>query len=157
MLGDAWERSYGDLGWRNVVPERVLPWYCAIHRDATTHCYGVMTGATSLAMWQMDTAGITLWLDVRNGGSGVVLGQRQLKAAVLVGRRGVRGEAVQAVLTSFCKTMCPRPRLPKTVVYGSNDWYYAYGKNTAEGILRDAELVAAVAPIERAETVCDCR
>jgi len=146
VLGDAWERSYGDLGWRNVVPERVLPWYCAIHRDATTHCYGVMTGATSLAMWQMDTAGITLWLDVRNGGSGVVLGQRQLKAAVLVGRRGVRGEAVQAVLTSFCKTMCPRPRLPKTVVYGSNDWYYAYGKNTAEGILRDAELVAAVAP-----------
>jgi alpha-galactosidase len=25
VLGDAWERSYGDLGWRNVVAERALP------------------------------------------------------------------------------------------------------------------------------------
>jgi len=31
-------------------------------------------------------------------------------------------------------------------MYGSNDWYYAYGKNTAEGILRDADLVKGLAP-----------
>ncbi len=29
VLGDAWERSYGDLGWRNVIPERIMPWYFA--------------------------------------------------------------------------------------------------------------------------------
>src|SRR5512146_1395762 len=26
ILGDHWERSYGDLEWRGVVPDRVLPW-----------------------------------------------------------------------------------------------------------------------------------
>ena len=146
VLGDAWERSYGDLGWRNVVPERPLPWYTAIHQNGTTHCYGVQTGTASLAFWQVDSTGITLWLDLRNGGDGVILGSRTLKAATLVARRGDRGESIHNALSAFCRTMCPTPRLPKTTVYGSNDWYYAYGKNTAEGILRDAELVASLAP-----------
>jgi alpha-galactosidase len=146
VLGDAWERSYGDLGWRNVVAERPLPWYCALHQSDTTHCYGVQTGAASLAMWQVDAAGITLWLDLRNGGDGVALGTRVLKAATLVGRRGDRGESVHSALSAFCRALCPSPRLPKSTVYGSNDWYYAYGRNTAEGILRDAELMASLAP-----------
>jgi alpha-galactosidase len=146
VLGDAWERSYGDLGWRNVVAERALPWYCAVHQNDTTHCYGVETGAASLAMWQIDLAGITLWLDVRNGGDGVLLGTRVLKAATLVARRGNRSESIHSALSAFCRDMCPSPRLPKDMIYGSNDWYYAYGKNTAEGILRDAEMVASLAP-----------
>ena len=33
-----------------------------------------------------------------------------------------------------------------TSIYGSNDWYYAYGQNTHDGILRDADLVASLAP-----------
>jgi alpha-galactosidase len=33
-----------------------------------------------------------------------------------------------------------------SVIFGSNDWYYAHGRNTAESILRDAELVARLAP-----------
>ena len=146
VLGDAWERSYGDLGWRNLVPERSLPWYCAIHQSATTHCYGVETGAASFAFWQVDSSGIALWLDLRNGGDGVLLEGRTLKAATLVTRRGEIGEPIHQVLSTFCRSMCPSPRLPKTTVYGSNDWYYAYGKNNAEGILRDAELVASLAP-----------
>ena len=146
ILGDAWERSYGDLGWRNVIPERPLPWYSAVHQGATTHCYGVQTGAASLAFLQVDSSGITLWLDLRNGGEGLVLGKRTLKAATLVARRGVEGESIEQALSSFCRIMCPAPRLPKEIVYGSNDWYYAYGKNTAEGILRDAELVASLVP-----------
>jgi alpha-galactosidase len=146
VLGDAWERSYGDLGWRNVVPERPLPWYCAVHQDGVTHCYGVGTGAASLAMWQVDSNGITLWLDLRNGGDGVQLGARVLKTATLVARRGEPGEWIHSALSAFCRTMCPSPCLPKSTVYGSNDWYYAYGKNTAEGILRDAGMVASLAP-----------
>ena len=31
-LGDAWERGYGDLQWRFLQPERVMPWYFAAHR-----------------------------------------------------------------------------------------------------------------------------
>lgn len=147
VLGDAWERSYGDLGWRNVVAERPLPWYCAVHHNGTTHCYGVETGASSFAMWQIDVAGITLWLDVRNGGDAVHLGTRVLNAARLVARRGQEGESIQSALSAFCRTMCPSPKLPKSTVYGSNDWYYAYGKNNAEGILRDAAMVASLTPV----------
>ena len=31
-------------------------------------------------------------------------------------------------------------------IFGVNDWNYAYGKNTAKGILRDADLIALLAP-----------
>ncbi|KAA6463403.1 hypothetical protein DYQ86_06955 [Acidobacteria bacterium AB60] len=146
VLGDAWERSYGDLGWRNLVPERPLPWYCAVHQNGSTHSYGVATGAASLALWQIDASGITLWLDVRSGGEGVILGSRALKAATVVARRGERGESVVNALSAFCRSLCPSPRLPRSTVYGSNDWYYAYGKNSADGIVRDADLVASLAP-----------
>src|ERR1035438_10229163 len=44
-LGDAWERSYGDLGWRNVIPERIMPWYFATWDGAACHGYGVKTDA----------------------------------------------------------------------------------------------------------------
>ena len=29
IMGDAWERGYGDLEWRGFVPDRVMPWYFA--------------------------------------------------------------------------------------------------------------------------------
>jgi alpha-galactosidase len=158
ILGDAWERSYGDLAWRGLVPERVLPWYFATHDGSSspgatrssslgaTHAYGVMTGAGSFCFWQVDEQGISLWLDVSNGGRGVLLGQRELEAATIVARQGHVGESPQAAISAFCRTLCPRPRLPKGPIYGTNDWYYAYGQNSAEGILRDTELVVSLAP-----------
>ena len=30
ILGDAWERGYGDLQWRTLQPDRALPWYVLI-------------------------------------------------------------------------------------------------------------------------------
>jgi len=41
-LGDAWERSYGELGWRGIVPERAMPWYFATY-DGTA-CTGMACG-----------------------------------------------------------------------------------------------------------------
>lgn len=148
FLGDAWERSYGDLAWRTMVPERVMPWYFAAHDAAskTTHGYGVRTGAGAFCFWQVDPAGVSLWLDVSNGGSGVLLGERELHAATVVSRQGHADEHPTDAVAAFCKVMCPKPRLPKGPVYGTNDWYYAYGKNSEEGILRDTELVASLAP-----------
>ena len=148
FMGDAWERSYGDLAWRTMVPERVMPWYFAAHHDAarTTHGYGVKTGAGAFCFWQVDLAGVSLWLDVSNGGSGVMLGQRELHAATVVSREGRPSENPSDAVADLCRLMCPRPRLPKGPVYGTNDWYYAYGNNSEEGILRDTELVASLAP-----------
>lgn len=144
-LGDHWERSYGDLAWRGVVPERVMPWYFLTWDGAVCHGYGVKTGASALCFWQVDAEGVSLWLNVANGGDGVQLGSRRLHAATIVSRAGKRGEGAIESARAFCRIMCDKPRLPATPVYGSNDWYYAYGKNSAKETLRDAELMAELA------------
>ena len=148
FMGDAWERSYGDLAWRTMVPERVMPWYFAAYDTGakTTHSYGVRTGAGAFCFWQVDPAGVSLWMDVSNGGNGVMLGERELHAATVVSRQGQAEEHPGDAVGAFCKVMCPKPRLPKGPVYGTNDWYYAYGKNSEEGILRDTELIVSLSP-----------
>src|SRR5207237_10843991 len=78
ILGDAWERGYGDLEWRGWVPDRVMPWYVATHDGLQTHAYGVRTGARAFCYWHIDTQGISLWADVRSGAAGVQLGERAL-------------------------------------------------------------------------------
>ena len=147
-MGDAWERSYGDLAWRTMVPERVMPWYFAAHDPLAkvTHGYGVQTGAAAFCFWQVDPHGVSLWLDVSNGGNGVKLGQRELYAASVVTRQGRPQEHPGDAVAALCRMMCAKPRLPKGPVYGTNDWYYAYGKNSEKGILRDTELVVSLAP-----------
>ena len=145
-LGDHWERSYGDLEWRIMIPERVMPWYFATYDGSALHGYGVETGAGALCFWQLDPEGVSLWLDVSNGGSGVALGQRQLLAAMVVARQGDVGEDPMAALKKFCNVMCAKPRPSPGVIYGTNDWYYAYGKSSQEQILEDAELAASLRP-----------
>lgn len=145
-LGDAWERSYGDLEWRGIVPERVMPWYFLSFDGHVLSGYGVKTQPAAFCFWQMDQEGISLWLDIRNGGSPLSLGDRHLELATIVSRVSQPGETAFAAAQAFCRTMCPKPRLPAGALYGSNDWYYAYGKNTADGILRDADLIAEIAP-----------
>src|SRR5215470_6799956 len=53
FLGDHWERSYGDLSWRAMTPERVLPWYFATYDGAALHAYGVEAGAGAMCFWQL--------------------------------------------------------------------------------------------------------
>ncbi len=148
FLGDAWERSYGDLAFRPMVPERVMPWYFATHDPSTTqtHGYGIRTGAAAFCFWQVDPAGVSLWMDVGNGGNGVLLGDRELHVATIVSCPRAFYGSIHGLLTCLCKAMCPRPRLPSGTIYGTNDWYYAYGKNSEAGILRDTALVADLAP-----------
>ncbi len=145
-LGDAWERGYGDLEWRGSVPERVMPWYFCVYDGAQTHGYGVGTTPAAFCFWRADPAGISLFLDVRNGGGAVFLGQRRLHVADVVTRQGVSGETPFEAAQAFCKLMCPRPRLPQHPVYGSNNWYYAYGRSSHQQILKDTELLLALAP-----------
>ena len=163
-LGDAWERSYGDLEWRPLQAERAMPWYVMLHGGAKTAGMGVKTGAASFAFWQVDPAGISLWLDVRNGGNGVELGKRQLAMATIVTYNGATGESAFAATRGLCRAMAEGTKVPAKrgvssvdAIYGSNDWYYAYGRNTHDGLLRDADLVKSVAPAggEKPFTVID--
>lgn len=146
ILGDAWERSYGELAWEECRPERCLPWYMAISAGDSVCAYGVLCGAAAFVFWQVDPEGVTLWLDVRNGGSGVRLGQRTLQAASVRWLQGDAGESAHHTLGRFCSMLSPRPRPTERVLIGTNDWYYAYGHNTAEAIERDADWIASLMP-----------
>lgn len=152
-LGDAWERSYGELEWRPLQAERAMPWYAMLHLQGQTVGMGVKTGAASFAFWQVDPAGISLWLDVRNGSNGVRLGDRKLDMATIVEYAGEAEESAFSTTQHLCRVMAEGTKVPERrganfvdVIYGSNDWYYAYGKNTPDGILRDADLVKSLAP-----------
>jgi alpha-galactosidase len=146
VLGDAWERSYGDLGWRNLIPERVLPWYFATHGHSACHGYGVKTDARALCFWQLDASGVSLWLNVANGGNGVELGDRRLTMATVVSHRGVEGVDAFDSIAALCRTMCGRTSRPIVPIYGANDWCYSYGQSTAETILHDTEFIVEVSP-----------
>ena len=83
IYGDAWERGGGELEWRGIVPERCMPWFALVTNGSdadgqregrVTEGFGVMVRPAAMCFWQYDTAGVTLWLDVRCGGEGVVLG-----------------------------------------------------------------------------------
>jgi alpha-galactosidase len=125
----------------------VLPWYFLAFDGQATHGYGVATGCASFAFWQVDQAGISLWLDVRNGGAGVRLGGRTLEAATVRTRRGTKGEDSFEAARQFCRFLCERPMLPARPVYGGNNWYYTYGRDcSAAGIERDTDLVAELSP-----------
>ena len=146
LLGDAWERGYGDLEWRGFVPDRVMPWYVAAWDGQRTHLYGVRTGPSAFCFWHVDPQGISLWADVRSGGVGVQLGPRVLSVCEVVCRAGRAGESAFQAIHAFCKEMCPSPRLPAQPVYGSNDWYWVYGKNTAATVLVDAHHIVELSP-----------
>jgi alpha-galactosidase len=146
VLGDHWERSYADLSWKAIDPGRVMPWYFLTFDGKQTHGYGVRTSPGALVYFKLDADGVTIVADVRCGGAGVRLGERRLSIADVTTRRGHAGERPFEATRAFCRQMCPTPRLLSSPAYGINDWYYAYGKNTAEGILRDAQYHGALAP-----------
>lgn len=140
VLGDAWERGYGDLEWRGICGGRVLPWYFLVSAQGKQYGYGVKVRPSAMCSWYMDTQGITLVLDVRCGCAGVLLNGKTLLAAEIVAME-MDGEDSFAAAVEFCKIMCTDPVLPKHPVYGSNNWYYAYGESSEEEILRDRKSV----------------
>jgi hypothetical protein len=53
-----------------------------------THGYGVATQSNAMASRRVDSAGVSLWLDVRNGRSPALLGERKLELCTVVTREG---------------------------------------------------------------------
>jgi alpha-galactosidase len=145
FLGDQWERSYADLHWGSIEGARIMPWYFMEWDGTTANGFGVRTGCNALCFWQASADEVRLTLDVRSGGTGVLLGTRTLRAAEIVARAGQEGESPFAATRAFCRQMCRTPRLWKTPVYGINDWYFAYGKNSAALILDHVALMAPLA------------
>ena len=152
IYGDAWERGGGNLEWRGIVPERCMPWFFLVSNgtDAEqqragrlTEGFGVKVRPGAMCFWQYDTAGATLWLDVRNGGCGVILGGRTLRAAEVVFRAYENCTAFEAG-SRFCHEMCADGLTAPFPVYGSNNWYYAYGNSSQREIEEDTRIVASL-------------
>jgi alpha-galactosidase len=146
FLGDHWERSYGDLEWRSEVPNRPMPWYFMAWNGTATAAFGVATAPSAFCFWNADRAGVTLWADVRSGGVGVQLGARVLPVCDVCVRPGRQGESPFAATRAFCRQMCRTPLLPKEPVYGTNDWYYAYGDSHPDVLLDTTKLIVSLSP-----------
>lgn len=146
ILGDAWERGYGDFEWRGMCVGRFMPWYFFVSAEDKLWGYGVKVRPSAMCYWQADPDGITLMLDVRCGGKGVLLHGRKLKMAELVRMETEINKENEGCDTfhaaqEFCRMMCTDPILPTSPVYGSNNWYYAYGSSSEEEILSDTDYL----------------
>ncbi|HEY5462361.1 MAG TPA: hypothetical protein VIJ95_03830 [Hanamia sp.] len=146
ILGDAWERTYGDDSWQSINPEKKMPWYFIQHDANDTNCFGVKTGCNSLCYWNVETDNMQLTLDTHSAGVGVRLGSRTLHAADIITTKNKPGETLFTTSQRFCKMMCDKPRLPAQPVYGINDWYFTYGNNSSDLILKITSLLTGLAP-----------
>lgn len=140
-----WERDYAEAGWTTLTNNPGSAWYFLVREGHRVDGWGVATQPNALCWWTVSETDIVLTLDVRAGGAPLRLGSRMLTAARLVMREGQEGESAYAAGRAFCRMMCPNPRLPKAPVYGYNDWYCAYGKNTATNFLADAAFMTSLA------------
>jgi len=149
VLADHWERAYGDLEWRGIVPERIMPWYFLTNNGHVTNGYGVRTGPSAFCSWQLDQEGLTFTADIRNGHAGVLLNGRKLEVAKIVMHEGTKRQSAFVEAQRFCKIMCEKPIMPSQPVYGGNNWYYAYGNSSHEQILNDSRFISSLAgPLE---------
>ena len=145
VLGDAWERSYGDLEFKRVSElKKHIPWYFIATDKEKSFCFGVKTQPNAFISFRYNSEGITAIVDCRNGGCGVHLNGRKICLATFVLSEYDNTDIFEC-LKDYCKKLCDNPILPKERIYGGNNWYYAYGKSSYEEILADAKLQAELA------------
>lgn len=148
VLGDAWERSYGELGWRPLSDDRHLPWYWVAVDTANDGFlgHGVRVRPNAFAAWTFTDSTFSLHLDLSNGGDAAVLGERTLLAATVVGLSDVTAEtrhSANEVVGKLCRRMCDDPLTGAGPIVGANNWYYAYGKGfDPDAVVADAALVS---------------
>ncbi|MEP6750509.1 MAG: hypothetical protein ABJB86_22420 [Bacteroidota bacterium] len=145
ILNDHWERTYGDISWHAAQPAEILPWYFMEYNTRATNGFGVQTGAASFCSWKIDSNQLQLSMDTRNGGAGVHLAGRKLKAAEIVTIKSNAGESAFQTTRRFMSKMCAKVRMPEQPVYGINDWYFTYGNNSEKLIIDLTEMMAPMA------------
>ena len=142
VYGDQWERCNDGaaLEWRSVMPSRALAWFCYVKAGEKIGCYGVKTGADCFAFWQVDTRGVTLFLNLCSGIQGADI-KEPLLACEVVELVGKEGEDSFSVAKRFARMMCDSPRIPIEPVFGVNNWYWAYGKISRESVRAETDYL----------------
>ena len=142
VYGDQWERAGingASLDWRSVIPHRILPWFCYLLAGDNMACYGVKTGPDCFAFWQVDTHGVTLFLNLTSGDGGVDL-KEPLTACETV-ELFAESEDSYRVACRFAKKMCDKPILPAEPIFGVNNWYWAYGRISKESVMTETDYL----------------
>lgn len=147
ILGDHWERGYGDLAWRNPEDTSIMPWYFMEWTGETLVCFGVKTQPNALCGWKLEEDTVALVADISSGKSAVQLDGRVLRVCEVV-METFRGDCFESA-QKFCKMMCDSPRLPPRNIYGGNDWYCNYGNNSYEKIVQHTRRIVACSPLSR--------
>ena len=143
VLGDAWERAYADMEWKQADASRKLPWYFFAWDGAAAHCFGVKTQPNALCYWLFNGAEVSLTLDLRSGTNPVQLKGRELAACTIVTAM-MEGD-LHSACADFCRMLCDAPRTVDRPIFGGNDWYCNYGDNSYEKIKLHAQRVAECA------------
>ena len=146
FFGDAWERGYGNLEWRALVPERLLPWYMHIDENGVQSFIGVKVQPGAFIGFLAGTSSVTVDIDLRSGGGPVDLTSRSIEVCTLIAEFNAEGMSAFDFQRKMLKKLCPAPKLAKQPVYGGNNWYYAYGVSSREEILADAKFISELSP-----------
>ena len=150
FLGDAFERGYGDLGFYPMRSDTVFHWYfCATGGERKSSCWGVATRPNALCSWTLTSDAVDLWLDIRNGSHPLELKGRQLVACTLVIADYDRSSF--EALSEHCELMAGASHAERRApiaepIVGANDWYYAYGHNSARLVERSAQFMRSIWP-----------
>ncbi len=130
--------------WSPVGDGKTVPWYVLLHDGTKTYGFGVKVQPRAMCSWRVGQGRVELLLDLRAAGQPIELGGRTLEACEVVRCESSPGESMYATGRRLCSLMCPTPRLPREPMIGFNDWYAAYGRNTATNFLADAAFVVSL-------------
>ena len=139
VMGDCWERAYGDMEWKSLDYNRFLPWYFTAANGEKIYCFGVKTQPNAFCGWKCDAEKITLVADIRNGSNLINLNGRCLEICTVVEYKSTN--KIYETQKKFCKLMCDAPKLTDKPVYGGNDWYCNYGENSFEKIIEHTKRI----------------
>ena len=143
ILGDTWERAYGDLDWE-LMSEKAMPWYFIAIENEKIYGFGVKTQPNAMCSWKCNPKEIILNVDIRNGTNPICLNGRTIKACEVIIFESEKD--VYSASEDFCGIMCDAPRIKDTVIYGGNDWYCNYGDNSYDKIIKHAKRIAECSP-----------
>jgi len=144
VLARTGEGLQAKFAWHPVGAGMTVPWYVLLHDGTKNYGFGVKVRPRAMCAWRVSPGRLELLLDLRAGGRPVDLGSRTLEACEVVRCESAPYESAYATGRRLCTLMCPQPRLPKEPLLGFNDWYAAYGQNTATNFLADAAFVVSL-------------
>ncbi len=141
VLGDHWERAYGDLAWRSVNPAHPMPWYFFACTGEDLFAVGVLTQPNCHCFWTLDLDGINLWCDVRSGGSPLELGARTLALCTVLSQF-LPNEP--SAMQGFSKNLMGQNQATFQRVLGFNDWDFDYGTINRDIFMQTTSIISGL-------------